>query len=289
MTTELVPVQEQQQIDYVPKFAIALDEAAQRFKDFKAFVKHQMVEDEDFGTIPGTAKPTLYKPGAEKLCNIFGLAPQFEEVRTVEDWDDPGFFYYAYNCRLFNKRTGQIEAECTASCNSKEDKYRWRVRDKECPNCGETAIRKGAEQYGGGWYCNRKAGGCGAKFKEGDEVIEGQAGGKIPNPEVYTLVNTFQKMAQKRALVGAVLIATRASGFFTQDLEDLNITATEEPKAKKTAKKGNGGKVSDDPMSTFWLYAKKKDVEESAADVLEEQGQDAEKALIVLKELCGDL
>jgi len=34
-------------------------------------------------------------------------------------------------------------------------------------------------------------------------------------------VNTLQKMAQKRAMVGAVLIATRTSEQYTQDLEDF--------------------------------------------------------------------
>jgi hypothetical protein len=36
------------------------------------------------------------------------------------------------------------------------------------------------------------------------------------------VVNTIQKMAQKRALVAATLIATSASEFFTQDVEDAD-------------------------------------------------------------------
>ena len=44
---------------------------------------------------------------------------------------------------------------------------------------------------------------------------------RIPNPEVADLVNTIQKMAQKRAVVAATLIATSASEFFTQDVEDI--------------------------------------------------------------------
>src|SRR6185295_4560350 len=32
-----------------------------------------MEKDEDYGIIPGTPKPTLLKPGAEKLCNVYGL------------------------------------------------------------------------------------------------------------------------------------------------------------------------------------------------------------------------
>ena len=38
------------------------------------------------------------------------------------------------------------------------------------------------------------------------------------------MVNTIQKMAQKRALVAATLIATSASEFFTQDVEDGDLS-----------------------------------------------------------------
>jgi hypothetical protein len=39
---------------------------------------------------------------------------------------------------------------------------------------------------------------------------------------VADVVNTIQKMAQRRALVAATLIATSASEFFTQDVEDAD-------------------------------------------------------------------
>lgn len=289
MNTDLVPVREQQVIDYVPSFAVTLDVAAQRLQEFRQFISDQMIDGEDFGTIPGTSKPTLYKPGAEKLANIFGFAARFEEVRTIEEWDE-GMFYYSYKCFLENKRTGQIEAECVASCNSKEDKYLWRTADRKCPTCGVETIRKGAAKYGGGWYCNRKAGGCGAKFEDGDETIESQEAGRKKNPDPFSLVNTFQKMAQKRALVGAVLIATRASGIFTQDLDDFeanNVPVKGDASAKD--KPSGKGKVSNDPMSRLWNYANSKGLKEgSVKDTLDKSGGDAEKALLELQQFSGE-
>lgn len=44
---------------------------------------------------------------------------------------------------------------------------------------------------------------------------------RVANPDVIGLKNTIQKMAQKRAFVGAILIATGASQFYTQDVEDM--------------------------------------------------------------------
>ena len=47
---------------------------------------------------------------------------------------------------------------------------------------------------------------------------------RVPNPDGADVVNTIQKMAQKRALVAATLIATSASEFFTQDVEDADTS-----------------------------------------------------------------
>lgn len=38
---------------------------------------------------------------------------------------------------------------------------------RACPECGESAIIKGKAEYGGGWVCWKKRGGCGATFPEG--------------------------------------------------------------------------------------------------------------------------
>src|SRR5205085_7043391 len=97
---------------------------------------------------------------------------------------------------------------------------------RTCPACGQAAIVKGREEYGGGWLCFRKRGGCGAKYADGDGVIESQQTGRVFNPDIADQVNTIQKMAQKRALVGAVLLAVNASEFFTQDIEDIHFNAS---------------------------------------------------------------
>lgn len=49
--------------------------------------------DVDFGVIPGTKKPSLYKSGAEKIANAFGLLQHFTVESAIEDVDKPLFFY----------------------------------------------------------------------------------------------------------------------------------------------------------------------------------------------------
>ena len=190
------------------------------------FVQGIMVKGADYGAVPGTDKPTLLKPGAEKLTTFFGLAPVFVSERIVEEFGDDGrepLFFYRYRCELY--RAGTLVGSGIGSCNSRESKYRYRNAARVCPHCGKPAIIKGQEQYGGGWVCFKKKDGCGAKFADNDPAIVNQQMGKVPNPDVADLVNTIDKMAQKRALIAAVLIAVNASEFFTQDVEDMVIDA----------------------------------------------------------------
>lgn len=182
----------------------------------------------DYGKIPGTGdKPTLLKPGAEKLCFLFGLRPTFEVVQSVEDWER-GLFYYRYRCTLHDAAGGVI-ADGEGSCNSREKKYRYRSVERTCPECGKETIKRSKfpprDQPNAqpGWYCYAKIGGCGANFAAEDIRIAEQESGQIENTEPYDLINTLQKMAQKRALIAAVLVGTGASQFFTQDVEDMQV------------------------------------------------------------------
>lgn len=108
--------------DVYPGFAIPLGEAENRSRQLQQFVREQLVDGEDYGIIPGTNKPTLFKSGAEKLNAIFGFAPLAEVTNRVEDWTR-GFVSYEVKVSLVNKRTGQVEAEGLGICNSKERRY----------------------------------------------------------------------------------------------------------------------------------------------------------------------
>jgi hypothetical protein len=147
-----------------PAYQNALSTTAQHYRLMVEFVKVQMVENIDYGVIPGTKKPTLLKAGAEKLCRLFSLRPSYELIHFVTDFDKP-LFHYHYRCTLV--RSGEMVGQGDGCCNSREKKY-----DSQ-------------------------------KYK------------------IYDLTNTICKMAQKRALVAAVLSSCGASEFFTQDLETM--------------------------------------------------------------------
>ncbi len=225
MTSVLSPVDRSQ---FMPAMSIEL--AVERYNTIIEFVSRVLRRDVDYGMIPGTDKLTLLKPGAEKLTTFFGLSTRFQIIERIEDWTGEDhnaepFFYYLYRCQLY--RGDLLVAEADGSCNSREQKYRYREAQRICPECAQAAIIKGKEEYGGGYVCFRKKGGCGAKFSRGDVIIESQQTGRVPNAEIADQVNTIQKMGQKRSLIAATLLAVNASEFFTQDVEDfINTTGT---------------------------------------------------------------
>lgn len=192
----------------------------QAINKFQQIVKANMIPGQDYGVIPGTTKPTLLKPGAEKIAKLLGLADHYEILDRQEDWQR-GFFRYLIKCQLITVRNDIVISEGLGECNSMESKYRWRESKRKCPKCDAEAIIKGKEEYGGGWLCFAKQGGCGAKFPDGDESIESQTIGRVENEDIYSQVNTILKMAKKRALVDASLSAGRLSQVFTQDIEDI--------------------------------------------------------------------
>lgn len=206
----------------------------------------------DYGTVPGSSKPSLLKPGAERLCAAFGFDPRFEQLAVVERWDDPEpLFFYRVLCRLIHIETGLEVATGIGSCNSREAKYRWRwVGENEVPphldkaqlltrSTGVTefafAVDKGETtgNYGkpaAHWQRFRDAitNGTARPIKKrtskGAEMDAWEIGGtlyRIPNDDIFSLINTIDKMACKRALIAATLIGANASEFFTQDIEDM--------------------------------------------------------------------
>lgn len=214
--------------------ALSLTGAIERRNAIVELMKHEIMEENrDYGKIPGTDKPTLLKPGAEKLATLFGLHVERPEiVEKEQDWtgkdhNGEAFFYYLVCQQL--TRNGVAVAAQMGSCNSWEKKYRYRSSERKCPQCGAAAIKRSKypprenPSASPGWYCFSKAGGCGANFDADDPDITAQQTGRIPNPDVADQVNSILKMAQKRALVAAVLVATNASEFFTQDVEDMEI------------------------------------------------------------------
>lgn len=216
-------------IEYVPSIAQTVDLAAQNLKQMYALAKKVMRHGIDYDTIPGTPKPSLLKPGAERLLQFFGLGHRVECVNKVEDWEK-GFFFYNYKVTVIKTYPEYeiIVSQCEGSANSKEKKYR--------------------------------------------------------NQDPYTIVNTLQKMAIKRALVGATLQATGASGLFTQDVEDMELhQPTPQPIRQPQRQPRNDKPASQNQINAICAIASSKGMTDEERDkvVKELTGKDSKKDLTV--------
>lgn len=213
------------EVRHMPAMPVmSLEESVKRRREVTKFIKSLMKEDVDYGRIPGTnSGRTLLKPGAEKLATLFGLSTRYVTLSEVTDWtgkdyDGEPFFYFKYKCQLYYG--DMLAGEGIGNCSSWEKKYRYRRGERLCPECGKPAIIKGREEYGGGWICFGKKGGCGAKWQAGDAAIEGQVVGDIKNDNPADIVNTVDKIAQKRSFLAALHQVTNVSEFFNQDMDE---------------------------------------------------------------------
>jgi hypothetical protein len=203
---------------------LTVDELIGQVAKIQQVMHAVMKKDEHYGVIPGTQKPSLLKAGAEKLCLLFRLDPQYE---STEAWDGKHLTIKS-KCTLYHIATGERRGSGEGSCSTKESKYAYRQAKRVCPKCGKDAINRSKYPPRGapknaqpGWYCYSKVGGCGAEFGPQDPAILDQQIGRAPNDDIADQYNTVLKMANKRSLVAAVLNVTAASDIFTQDLEDL--------------------------------------------------------------------
>lgn len=218
------------------EFDQRLDSLKVAQKRMQRIQREIMTPDVDYGVIPGTgSKPTLLKPGAEGLCKFHRLVPTFAYETILGDGVTRPHIRVLTKCSLhFEAEDGPIVGQGMGAANSWEKKYRWREGQRKCPQCGAAAIIKGKADFGGGYICWAKKGGCGAKFVEGDPAITEQQLGQIENPDPFDAENTYVKMAAKRAYVDATLRATATSGLFSQDLEDMADEPEPRPATKPT-------------------------------------------------------
>lgn len=153
-----------------------------------------MKENVHYGNIPGTPKPSLWKPGAEKISMTFHIAidPQIEADLSTEER-----VRYRIRANATSQATGAFLGAAFGECSSDEEKYRWRaaVCDEEFDATEITRRR----------YKWKKDGSCISQVRT----------------EPADIANTVLKMAVKRAVVAVILQVTAASDIFTQDIEDL--------------------------------------------------------------------
>lgn len=105
-------------IDYVDLNDI--ETVMAKIASFQAIVHRTLKQNLDYGIIPGTGtKPTLLKPGAEKITMLLGLRSEFVADKTMDI--DNGLIHYLVTAKLY--KGNLLITEGIGTANSKENKY----------------------------------------------------------------------------------------------------------------------------------------------------------------------
>ncbi len=193
-------------------------ETMQKITQWQKLVQENLKEGKDYGIIPGTSKPTLYKSGAEKIFMLGKLRSTFDILDETKDWEKE-FFQFELRWNLWAGEN--LICQGIGLCSSKEDKYRYRwVSEKKLPN----NIKKEDLVY---------------RVKSGKYGDYKQY--RVENEDICSIANTILKMAKKRSEVDAALLVGSLSELFTQDVEDLPEEYLVNEKTTTHNNKDNGG------------------------------------------------
>lgn len=274
----LATIQNRGSLVNLADYAMSKQAMLEQVKIIQDTLQTVMKDGEHYGKIPGCGnKPTLLKPGAEKISTTFHLAPAYEIITTSLP---NGHREYQVICTLKHIMTDTIVGQGVGSCSTMEGKFRYRT--------GEVVFTGKPVPHE--YWNDRKPeliGGKGFGVKKNDagkwEIV--RAGEKVEHDNPADYYNTCLKMAKKRAHVDAVLTATAASDIFTQDIEDMpeviNAEYSDVPPEQQTGSESKENKPQDKRVELMnWLVEMKGDLK-SAEDYLEKmtsgEGKDGRK------------
>jgi len=233
---------------------LPVKELQSRVRAVQEAMKGVMQKDTHYGVIPGTNKPSLYKPGAEVIGLLFGFAADFEVKR---DELPNGHREYEVICTI-RDATGRKLGQGVGCCSTMEKKYRYRGAEKVFTN-----IKIGKEWWDipkeertpqrlRGLFPDIEGKICVAKNDDGVYVVAIN-GASAENPDIADTYNTVLKMAKKRAHVDATITTAGVSDMFTQDLEDIDPASLQPTGSPKAAVKP-ADQVKQSPKAAGSLY-----------------------------------
>lgn len=197
--TDIDVYQPAQLEQYGARLAMTPEQAQALDEQVRQCTQAVLREGTDYGVIPGTGgEKSLWRPGAQKLMQWFGLAYDCRRVEVERDDQGRkhGITYRAEVGRRLPDGSLSVLAVCEGTADYDESKFYQSA--EEVQRKAEYNERKWAKQYG------RPA--DPTKWKN--------------RTEFRADWNALMKRAQKRAIVGAVVDATAAGGIFTDREED---------------------------------------------------------------------
>lgn len=122
-------------VGYVPSVVMTTQQAAALVACVEEAKREVMRSGVDYARIPGTPKPSLLKPGAERLAQLFGFGHTMgHPLVEVDGLGRP----HRVTIRCDVTKGGEIVSSCWGSCDYDEDRYYKPFREAtETPETGE--------------------------------------------------------------------------------------------------------------------------------------------------------
>ncbi|NSW91464.1 MAG: hypothetical protein HPY74_12460 [Firmicutes bacterium] len=108
-----------------------IEKAIQMRETFNKLFNNLLQQGIDFDRIPGTDKPTLLKPGADLLCQVFHFASgEPKIISSIEDFEK-GILSYTVSIPIIHRDSKTLVSVGIGSANSYEVKYKYRYVDSD--------------------------------------------------------------------------------------------------------------------------------------------------------------
>ena len=221
-------------------------DVASQVAKIKDLMQTVMVPDLHYGVIPGTEKPTLLQPGAQKLCLTFGIGDRDLDMTERELQD--GHREYRFHKEFYHRESGKTITEAWGTCSTMESRYRWRKFFDPIAGVPGPYWKIPKDDMEGKQDFLVKAFGPG-KFRvrkvEGEWMVVRVGEERTENPDIADQYNTVMAIADKRAYVRGTIKALAASDLFTpgHDTFSQGIEEDQESGSGSTGRgAGSGGK-----------------------------------------------
>jgi len=129
--------------ELVPRMVMGAEAMKEINNEKMTFIKDVMKDGHDFGVIPGCGnKPSLLKPGAEKLLQVYGYGSKMEKIEE-SDIEEGNRYEVTYKCTIIHKASSKTMAECEGSTCS-EEKKNWASQPRKLKNTMRKMAQKRA-------------------------------------------------------------------------------------------------------------------------------------------------
>ncbi len=208
---------------------ISVERMKERNNTIAKALEQLMTEGVHYGTIPGSNKLTLFKPGAEVFAYMAGVSATYQvETIDLDIGTDVTHREYRVITTMYADEERKVVGQGVGSCSTLEPNYRYSGNQFEVTG----------ERIPDDWKKNKakyKKAGLTAKQVDGQWEWVKLLSGRQERADIAETFNTVLKMARKRSYIDGVITALALSDVFVQEYDADMDEAEPQPEGEKSS------------------------------------------------------